>query len=203
MNIKKTIRATVFFFGLTFGAQIAPAVTFDLDCILGANTCAPIGASLGTVSIADIPGGVNVVVDTMFRLKFRDLFFNLNTPPGMVDSPAVYAADGFSLALYNGRFDVGRDVGLNQGFFGLDGSSFQILGAGINAANFVSLDTLNFVSIAAHLFDRDECGCDTHFFVGGRFVPPGDDPGVPEPATIAITGLGLAAVLAFTRRRTV
>ncbi|MBI2686759.1 MAG: PEP-CTERM sorting domain-containing protein [Acidobacteria bacterium] len=188
-------------------------IQFDLNCVLSNTACTPFPQSFGTVTITDIGGntGVNVTVTTALGGKYKDLYLNLD--PSLVSgitltSPAIASSNGFSLAPYNGLFDVGTNLNPSAGFDGNSGVTFQILG-NVSAINFNALDSLGLVGLAIHL---QEIICTTtsctsggnSIKVGGTFVPGppgGDDPGVPEPATYAIVGAGLAALGWLRRKR--
>lgn len=178
------------------------AVQFNLNCVLGNGTgCTPFPSSFGTVTITDIAGGVSVVVDTAAGGKYGNLFLNLTAPPETIQSPAVYSAGAFNLSPYAGNFDVGTSISPSKGFSGSDNSVFQILGTGFTAASFIKLDTLNLVYVGIHLQEIDctSTGCvngSGSIKVGSTLVegPPDDTGGVPEPATLAIVGCGLAAI---------
>lgn len=130
--------------------------------------------------------------------------------PTTIQSPAVYSVRAFSLSPYDGKFDIGTGISPSKGFSGTDNSVFQILGTGFTAASFIALDSLNLVNVGIHLQEIDctstECvNGSGSIKVGGTFLlpPPSDDTGgVPEPATLAIVGCGLAAIgLARYKRR--
>jgi hypothetical protein len=193
--------------GLTGG--VAQAVSFDLNCMLSNSACTPFANSFGTVTITDIVGGVSVIVDTAAGGKYKDLFLNLEAPGAVsLTSPAVYSSNTFTLSPYNGAFDVGTSTTPSKGFDGNDNVAFQILGTGFTAADFVALDSLNQVHLAVHLQEID-CGETTctggsgSIKVGGTYIPPppgDDDPGIPEPSTVAIVGLGLTAIGLWRRK---
>lgn len=192
-------------------ASVVGAAQFNLNCVLGNGTgCTPFPSSFGTVTITDIAGGVSVVVDTAAGGKYKDLFLNLAVAPTTIQSPAVYSVRAFSLSPYDGKFDIGTGISPSKGFSGTDNSVFQILGTGFTAASFIALDSLNLVNVGIHLQEIDctstECvNGSGSIKVGGTFLlpPPSDDTGgVPEPATLAIVGCGLAAIgLARYKRR--
>lgn len=189
-----------------FGATIQ----FDLNCVLSNGACTTFAQSFGTVTISDISGGVNVTVVTAHGGKYKDLFFNLTDSVGLT-SPAVFAANGFTLNPYSGLYDVGTNTQPSKGFDGNSGSTFQILGSGLTAANFNALDSLGFTNVGIHLQQIDCTSSSCSFGsgsikVGGLYIqppppPPGDDPAVPEPSTYAIVGGGLAAICWLRRKR--
>lgn len=190
-------------------AQIpALAISFDLNCILTSNSCTPIGQSLGTVQIDDISGGVAVTVTTTFGGKYQDLYLNLDVIPVTLESPAIYSSDFFTLAPYSGTFDVGINTSPSKGFRGDTGEIFQVLGVGFNAANFFAFDSLGNVNLAIHLQEIDctAAGCAAgsgSIKIGGFYIqpPPNDDPGIPEPSTIALVAAGLGSLYWLRRRR--
>ncbi len=189
-------------------SSLAGVVQFDLRCVLSNTACTPFPTSFGTVTITDTSGGVSVLVDTAAGGKYKDLFLNLVAPPATIASPSVYSSNNFNLSPYDGKFDVGTSIDPSKGFGGNDNSVFQILGTGFTAASFIALDSLRLVYVGIHLQEID-CGVSScvkgsgSIKVGGYLIPsPFDDPGVPEPATIAIVGCGLAAIaLARYKRR--
>lgn len=188
--------------------SVVGAAQFNLSCVLGNGTgCTPFASSFGTVTVTDIVGGVSVVVDTAAGGKYTDLFLNLAAVSPTIQSPAIYSAGAFSLSSYDGKFDVGTGISPSKGFSGTDNSVFQILGTGFTAASFIALDSLNLVYVGIHLLEIDctSTGCVNgrrSIKVGGTLMPNVDTDGVPEPATLAIVGCGLAAIgLARYKRR--
>jgi hypothetical protein len=187
-----------------FGATL----TFNLDCVLSNGACTEFAQSFGTVTITDISDGVDVTVNTAHGGKYKDLFLNL-TGEIDLDSPAEFAANGFTLNPYSGLYDVGTSTQPSKGFDGNNGGTFQILGSGLTAASFNAFDSLGFTQVGIHLqqIDCTDTSCvfgNGSIKVGGRLMlddPPSDDPGVPEPSTYAIVGGGLAAIYWMRRKR--
>jgi hypothetical protein len=209
-RIQKTglVLATVFAFSTCLSAA---SITFDLNCVLSGSSCTAFPQSLGSVVVTDrlSNDGVDVTVSTATGGKFIDLYFNVNVTPLTVTSPSVYSNNGFSMAPYTGKFDFGSQTSPSKGFSGNSGQIFSILGTGFTASDFNALDSLGQVNVGIHLqqVDCTSSSCvpgTSSIKVGGMYVPynpPGDDPNVPEPATMAIVGGGLMGVYWMRRRK--
>jgi len=195
---------------ILFSGSIASAATvYDLTCVLnGLNgtTCSS-GPSFGSVTLAD--SGVNQVTLSVNllnpALKFRDLMLNFSsvsiTAISSADGQASLSPDGFSIAPYSGKFDVGNNGA--QGWTGDSGYSTVLSGTGgtLSAAQFAFTDSLGSVFVALHI---QSLACD------GTICQPGvqglsslkigglsNDEGtvipseVPEPSTFFLIGIGL------------
>jgi hypothetical protein len=215
MKIFKLLRALALsVVALAVVPHCSATVIFDLNCVLFNGGCAASAFNFGNVTIDDLGGGggVSVTVDTSHGGKYKDLFLNLTSAPASLTSPAIYASNGLFLTPYHqGAFDVGTSDGPDKGFDGLDNVPFSILGTGFSELSFIALDSNGLVHVAVHLQQVDcaalgwPCTNDDDgegsIKVGGTLRLPGDDPPIPEPATIALVGIGLVAAGVIRRKR--
>jgi hypothetical protein len=189
----------------------ASIFTFNFDTIITGP--APSGSSIATLTIAD--SGLNSVLITLDHNStssagqfITDLYFNLSpystvvqsgqTPINKFDGPLLQGLDseqtaGINFDLHQGFEQSNSGGGVNRLKPG-ESVSFTLTGTGISAADFVSTGVptggnRNDVYAMIHL----------QGLPNGQSVKLGSV--VPEPATMAAMGIGLAILLAKRRAK--
>ncbi|HTV02669.1 MAG TPA: hypothetical protein VMF13_19115 [Luteitalea sp.] len=134
----------------------AGTVSFKLDCYLNTTPCTPAGTSYGTLTLADVVGGIQVTVDLAGTgHKFRDLMLNYSSPVPITDNDSsnniAMVGNGYSIQPYNGLFDVGGSGG--KGWNGAD--LYSVILQGTSTAlvldNFKVRDSVSGVYAGIHI----------------------------------------------------
>lgn len=176
----------------------AATISFDLTCTLNGlatnGSCSP-GPSFGTVTLTDLTGvdagKVEVEVDLGFPAsqKFRDLMLNYSgAATSITDDDAgntvTLSADSFSIAPYNGLFDVGGTGG--QGWSATTAGPYTTILSGdaaLSTTDFTTLDSLGNLYAAIHIQD---IGSATGGDCDGSGTKPACVPGMPGPGSLKI-----------------
>lgn len=204
-----TFAASMAVVGLTNLAS-AETYTFDFDTYITGDT--PAGTSWATLTISD-NGADNVLIRldhnaTSATGQFiTDLWFNLD-PFVTVTQLNPTPANKFNafVASQNNVGSAGLNFDLNQSFKTTNAgggasrlkpgefATFELTGSGLDSSDFLSLSSGNGNFIAMIHLQGIDGGGSVKLGAGENFTP------VPEPATMGVLGLGLAALLRRKRK---
>jgi hypothetical protein len=191
---------------LTFlPAAWASSVSFDLT----ANNLG-INGSVGTATVTDTGTNqvtVSIVMNPGFSLKLQGGDIAFNGPSGLTlgDASAITGFSGmntFSGLSFNQFF---LDKNISQfGVFAFDYANIMGASRGV-----VSVDSLTFILTAPGLMASQFTGFAIHFCTASGtncgpqtgFASNGPPATVPEPASMALLGSGLAGMAGMVRRR--
>jgi hypothetical protein len=189
-------------------AQAVP-ITYQLNTIISGNTLTKAASSYGTVTYTDNGNSVDVTIDladhangaSLITMNYNDTKFPIGGYSWHVSGDANtiastengIPADGYKL----GKFDIDISKTGSGGFQGTEPYTFTIsltqTGWPYSSYN---LDPTDFnLATTGGLFNAVLIDCDP-IWLGSRADP------IPEPASLAMLGLGLVAV-GFARRRIV
>lgn len=183
----------------------AETYTFDFDTQITGDT--PGGSGWATLTISD-NGANNVLIRldhnaTSATGQFiTDLWFNLD-PFVTVTQQNPTPANKFNgfVASENGVGSAGLTFDLNQSFKTTNAgggasrlkpgefATFELTGSGLDSSDFLGLSSGNGNFIAMIHLQGIDGGGSVKLGAGENFTP------VPEPATMGVLGLGLAALL--------